>query len=268
MKRVVLVGMVLLGWSGFAALCPMCRKNKAVYGQKHCPACKAAIANAAREKRNIAAQVETPEGAFGGDWVDPITKQPIDRKNRIEALCGYAFGDPLPNAAQKIRNKTAVLGEGGGLCETVKLAAPFRLCQQAKLYYTPKEHRLWNIVLFSEPQLKMDDASADAEVKGMCDALKTKFGEKVVLSDLHFQLSHRIDVNPALSRRSATQQSGMVVWVKEEVAKRGALKGPGGKQPTNVGYVFKLSYWDDYVRAMDKGASASVQVAPGGADAL
>ena len=267
MKRVVLVGMVLLGWSGLAAYwptCPMCRKNKAVYGQKHCPACKQRCANAAREKSNIAAQVETPEGEFGGDWVDPITKQPIDRKNRIEALCGYAFGDPLPNAAQKIRNKTAVLGEGGGLCETVKLATPFRLCQQAKLYYTPKEHRLWNIVLFSEPQLKMDDASADAEVKGMCDAMKTKFGEKVVFTDLFFQTLHRIDVHPSF----ATRQNGMVSWTKEEVAKRGALKGPGGKQPTNVGYVFKLDYRDDYVRRMDKGVSAPVQVAPGGADAL
>ena len=159
----------------------------------------------------------------------------INKKGRIESLCGFTIGD----IAKVPRLPT--LDKDGNIVETGKLAKPFRNCTHYEVKYSASNHALYSICVFSPAIAKMDDDAAAKELDTMATAVKMEFDNKI----------NRWTKGPSLyiaNMGASTRQSLRVESSLKPIDKRHVLKGTTDAREEK-GWAFSISLVD---RAMQE----------------
>ena len=160
---------------------------------------------------------------------------PINKKGRIESLCGFTIGD----IAKVPRLPT--VDTDGNIVETGKLAKPFRNCTHYEVKYSAFNHALYSICVFSPAIAKMDEDAAAKELDTMATALKMKFADKIrhLSKYSSFYLA---------KMETYTHQSLTVERYLKPIDKRHVLKGTTDAREEK-GWAFSISLVD---RAMQE----------------
>ena len=197
-------------------------------------------------------KVEIPVGAVSRIFPDsPASiKIPINRELRIESLCGFELGRVI-----NLTCDPAVINNDGNMEMVVQLKRPFRLCTRAILRYSKINHGLYYIRLYSVPQEKMNDEDVLAEVEGMTEACKRKFGDR---------FSRWNPFSPDILRHPYINSGKKAMWKEhtgqslcikadEEVIDRSrtALKGDAVKPKVKRGWIFSVELVDSALRDLD-----------------
>ena len=197
-------------------------------------------------------KVKIPVGAVSRIFPDSpaSSKIPINRELRIESLCGFELGRVI-----NLTCDPAVINNDGNMEMVVQLKRPFRLCTRAILRYSKINHGLYYIKLYSVPQEKMNDEDVLAEVEGMTEAFKIKFGDRY---------SGWNPFSPDIFRQPYFKSGKMAMWKEhtgqslsikahEEVIDRSrtALKGDAVKPKVKRGWTFSVELVDYALRDLD-----------------
>lgn len=205
----------------------------------------------AKAKSITYSKVELPEGAVSR--IPPgsqnSTAIPIAQELRIESLCGFELGQVIK------LTRDPVLDDDGNIEVVVKLKQQFRFCTHAKLRYSNINHGLYYIKLYSPPREKMDDEAVMAEVEGMVEAFKKKFGDRFVVWNAFC---------PDLLRRPILESGKTAVWKKhsgqslcikahEDVIdqSRTTLKGSAIKPKVKRGWTFSVELVDSALHDLE-----------------
>lgn len=190
----------------------------------------------AKAKSITYSKVELPEGA-------------VSRELRIESLCGFELGQVIK------LTRDPVLDDAGNMEVVVKLKQPFRFCTHAKLRYSNINHGLYSIQLYSPPREKMDDEAVMAEVEGMVEAFKKKFGDRFLGWNAFYPVPSR---NPMLmSGKTAVwkDRSGQSLCIKahEDVIdqSRTTFKGSAIKPKVKRGWTFSVELVDSALHDLE-----------------
>ena len=212
-----------------------------------------AIREAVEKAKTITySKVEIPEGAVSRIPPDSSASFaiPINRELRIKSLCGFELGRVINLTADP-----AVMNDDGNMEMVVQLKRPFRLCTRAILRYSKINHGLYYIKLYSVPQEKMNDEDVLAEVEGMTEAFKRKFGDR---------FSGWSPFSPDILRHPYINSGKMAMWKEhtgqslcikahEDVIDRSrtALKGDAVKTKVKRGWTFSVELVDSALRDLN-----------------
>ena len=161
----------------------------------------------------------------------------INKKGRIESLCGFTIGD----VAKVSRSPT--LDKDGNIVETGKLAKPFRNCTHYEVKYSAFNHALYSICVFSPAVAKMDEDAAAEELDKMATALKIKFGDKIH----YWNKSRSLYI---ASKGPCTYQSLRVGSFLKAIDKRNVLSGTTDAREEK-GWAFYISLTDRVMQEFD-----------------
>ena len=161
----------------------------------------------------------------------------INKKGRIESLCGFTIGD----IAKVSRHPT--LDRDGNIVETGKLAKPFRNCTHYEVKYSAFNHALYSICVFSPAIAKMDEDAAAEELDKMTEAVKIKFADKI----------HNVIKGPtlyAVNLGGSTYQTFRLARSLKVIDKRNVLSGTTGAREEK-GWAFYILLTDRVMQEFD-----------------